>query len=341
MEPTAWPKIRGAGCQVGSLRRTNGAVSSHHAGRAHRPVYCWSNSAEAKVMETLLRRWMWLVDAAAIAIAAIAMARAAGRLLSRLEIAGLPRQLIEEYVASQEETPAKKIEAILKRNIFRSRACEGVEPEIDSIQPPLSLRLIAVMYAPRLADKPWSVAIIRSDDEKTTLPFIVGSRLHDATIDAIEATRVHLHRGDGQRFVLDLTAPPPRLAPMAEAPVESAGVQSFRDGIRQLGERRYEVQRRTLEAWLANPRQLAMDVRVLPEARGGNSAGIRLDHMPPSGAFAAIGLRNGDVIRAVNGLDLDSPEHALDAYLKLRLASHISLAADRGGQRINIEYDIR
>ncbi len=140
----------------------------------------------------------------------------------------------------------------------------------------------------------------------------------------------------------DLIAPPPGLAPVARPAVErQQSAASFRDGIRQLGERRYEVQRRTLEAWLGNLRELAGEVRVVPETRDGKTAGVRLDHMPPRGSFAAIGLRNGDVIRAVNGLELDSPERALDAYLKLRLASHISLAADRAGQRIDIEYDIR
>jgi type II secretion system protein C len=284
---------------------------------------------------------MWLVDAVAITIAAIAMADATGRLLSRVALRGFPQHLIEEYVASEEETPAKKLDAILRRNIFRS---DG-EDAATAIEPPqaasLSLRLVAVMYAPRLADKRWSVAIIRDDDEQTTLPFIVGSPLHDATIDAIEATRVQLHRRDGQRLVLHLIAPSPGLPPAARPSVESAGAPSFRDGIRQLGERRYEVQRRTLEAWLGNLRQLAGEARIFPDTRDGKAAGVRLDRMPPGGAFAAIGLRNGDVIRAVNGLALDSPEQALDAYLKLRLASHISLAADRGGQRINIEYDIR
>lgn len=31
----------------------------------------------------------------------------------------------------------------------------------------------------------------------------------------------------------------------------------------------------------------------------------------------------------------------MEAYLKLRAASHISIAAERGGGRINLEYDIR
>jgi S1-C subfamily serine protease len=138
------------------------------------------------------------------------------------------------------------------------------------------LRLVAVVYAPRAIDSRWSVAIIRDDAAKATQPFIVGSSIRDATIHAIEATRVHLRRRDGQCEVLD-----------------------------------------------------------------GKSAGLRLDGIRSDGPMAAIGLRSGDVIRAINGLDLDSPERAIDAYLKLRAASHISIAADRAGRRIQLDYDVR
>ena len=100
------------------------------------------------------------------------------------------------------------------------------------------------------------------------------------------------------------------------------------------------VERRTLDAWLGDLGRGANEVRVMPETRDGKPAGLRLVGIRSGGLFAALGLRNGDVIQAINGLDLDSPDHALETYLKLRGASHISIAADRGGGRINLEYDI-
>jgi general secretion pathway protein C len=296
-------------------------------------------------MERLLRRWMWVLDGAAIAVAAIFAAHAAARWISRVEIHGLPQHLIEDYVASSEETPAKKIDAILGRHIFCS-ACDASGPKPSSwlVLERLPLRLIAVMYAARPVDWRWSVAIIRDDTAKATQPFIVGSPIRDATIHAIEATRVHLRRRDGQREVLELLEPAPRPAVGAQAASGSrtgGATPSFRDGIRQLGDGRYEIQRRTLEAWTGNLPQLAGEVRVAPVLLDGKSTGLRLDGIRSDGPLAAIGLRSGDVIRAINGLDLDAPERALDAYLKLRAASHVSIAADRAGRRIQLDYDVR
>jgi len=296
-------------------------------------------------MERLLHRWIWLLDGAAIAVAAMFAAHAAARWFSWLELHGLARQVIEEYVASTEETPAKKIDAILRRHIFCSD-CEAFVPAAyaSPALAPLPLRLVAVMYAPRPSDKGWSVAIIRDDAARTTQPFIVGSRVCDAIIDAIEATHVHLRRRGGQREILDLVEQTPRVAARAQAAADAgpgAAAPSFRDGIRQLGDGRYEIQRRTLEAWTGNLPQVAGDVRAVPVILDGKPAGLRLDGIRPDGPLAAIGLRSGDVIRAINGLDLDSPERAIDAYVKLRAASHISIAADRAGRRIQLDYDVR
>jgi hypothetical protein len=44
---------------------------------------------------------------------------------------------------------------------------------------------------------------------------------------------------------------------------------------------------------------------------------------------------------AVNGLPLTSPEGGLEAFVKLRSASHVELALERSGQRIVSQYRIR
>ena len=92
---------------------------------------------------------------------------------------------------------------------------------------------------------------------------------------------------------------------------------------------------------LGNLGQLATEVRVLPETRDGRGAGVRLLAIRPESPLAAIGLASGDVIVAINGLELSSPDQAIEAYVKLRNAGHLSLAIERAGQRINQEYWIR
>jgi general secretion pathway protein C len=195
------------------------------------------------------------------------------------------------------------------------------------------------MYAPRATDRRWSVAIIRDDGGKSTQPFLVGSVIRNATIDAIEPTQIFLRRINGQREVLALLEPPANLAaggPVAAGAGPKVGTTWFRDGILQVDDYRYEIRRRTLDTWVSDLRRLATEGRVAPEPEG-----LRLQGIREEGPLAAIGLQNGDVIRAINGFEMDSPEHAIDAYLELRNASHVSIAIDRGKHRVQLDYDIR
>jgi general secretion pathway protein C len=47
------------------------------------------------------------------------------------------------------------------------------------------------------------------------------------------------------------------------------------------------------------------------------------------------------VLSTVNGLELASPDQALDAYAKLRNASHFSVALIRRGRPLTLVYQIR
>jgi general secretion pathway protein C len=104
---------------------------------------------------------------------------------------------------------------------------------------------------------------------------------------------------------------------------------------------RYEVQRSTLNSVLGNLALLSRSARIVPEVRAGRPAGSRLFAVRPDGPFAKIGLQNGDVIASINGLEMTSPEKALELYAKLKSANHLDLGLERNGQKISSDYTIR
>jgi len=120
-----------------------------------------------------------------------------------------------------------------------------------------------------------------------------------------------------------------------------AFAQGLAKGIRKLGEGRYEIKRATLEMALGNLAGVANMVRVSPEVRGGKALGFRLSAMPEDGPFAKLGLRNGDVLVAVNGLTVASLDQALEVYRKLRTARHLVLGLVREGHEVTQDYAIR
>jgi len=306
-------------------------------------------------METLLRKYLSLVDLAVVALCAIFAARATATAIEAGFTSGIPAA---RHAPKAPPAPAsttvysKQVEEILNRNIFCSgcppilgKAVEGGPPPVPQLQKTsLPLKLLAVMYAP--TDPKWSMAIIRDNDDKSSGPFGLGSKIREATIDQIDETRVYLDFGGGRREYLELLdTPATPNAPVAAKPADTGPkdplAEALAKGIKKTGPNSFEVQHATLDSLLGNMAALSKAARIVPEMKDGKSAGFRLLSIKPDGPFGAIGLQNGDIISAINGLEMTSPDKALEVYTKLKTANHLSVGLERNGQKVTMDYNIR
>jgi general secretion pathway protein C len=310
-------------------------------------------------VETLLRKYLWALDLAVVALCATFLGNAASSAVESKVVASIPAP---RPMASKPRRPeptaaasSKQPEGILKRNIFCS-TCPPIieEPHPDGgvpenpgaaepVKTQLPLALLAVMYAPPPNGIKWSIAVIRDTEIKSTGPFPVGGKVHGATVIEIQETRIYLDNAGKTEF-LDLFEKP---APPAPPPAASAAGGTdplsveMDKGIKKTGENAFEIQRSTLESVLGNMSLLSRSARIVPEMRDGKAAGFRLYAVKPDGPFAKIGMTNGDVISSINGLEITSPEKALEVYAKLKSASHLSLGMETNGKKVTKDYTIR
>jgi hypothetical protein len=87
--------------------------------------------------------------------------------------------------------------------------------------------------------------------------------------------------------------------------------------------------------------ELLKGVHIVPEQEGGAVVGIRLSGIRPDTVLGALGLENGDRVQTINGLDLRSPERALEAYARLRTADHLVMQVNRRGREESIDFNIK
>jgi general secretion pathway protein C len=284
-------------------------------------------------METILRRHMGIIDAAAAATCALLLAHASSTAIAD-RLAGAARR-------PERAPPPPGLAAGAWRG--ESMGAVGVPGERlfrlprSPAAPPLAagalpLDLLAIMYAPPPAHARWSLAIVRDRLARTAGPFAVGAELRGATVVEIEQTRVRLALPDGRHQVL-------RLLERVEVAEVVAPVAP--PGITRIGEHAYEVSRSAVEAMLGDMAALGSGLRVVPALRDGQPAGLRLFGIRPGGPLTRIGLENGDLLTAVNGLPLTSPDAALAAYTSLRTATHVSLSVERGGRPVTLDYLLR
>jgi len=82
---------------------------------------------------------------------------------------------------------------------------------------------------------------------------------------------------------------------------------------------------------LADPTKAANYIRVVPASSGGQQRGYRIYPGRERELFEAAGLRPGDLVTAVNGISLDSPDTALRLLNELSNAQSINVTVERGG----------
>lgn len=313
-------------------------------------------------MEPLLRKYLWALDLAVIGLCAVFLARAAASAVESNYLTAIPTPKPSARAARPvvQTTYGKQTEEILKRNVFCSTCPPlwGVAEPSSSApvsdvpqKTSLPLALMAIMYAPPPFGLTWSVAVVRDTEDKSMGAFPVGGKIRGATITEILETRIYFDNNAKPEY-LDLletpaqasntyTSQPVVAATPTPAPGGDALSAELDRGIKKTGEHTYEIQRATLESVLGNMSLLSRSARIVPEIKDGKAAGFRLYSVRPDGPFAKIGMQNGDVISSINGLEITSPEKALEVYSKLKSASHLSLGLERNGQKVTKDYSIR
>lgn len=137
-------------------------------------------------------------------------------------------------------------------------------------------------------------------------------------------------------------APEPPATPEPAAGAQANAMSAvMAEGIRQVGERSYEIAPAVVEAMLANPAGLARGARIVPSVKDGIANGFKIYAVRPSSIFAALGLKNGDTIHRVNDHELTSPDKALEAYTALRAVDELRVELSRRGQRLTLTWRIR
>ena len=312
-------------------------------------------------MEALLRKFLWAVDLVVVTLCAIFLARAAASAVESSIVIPAPRANTRIARATTPTSYAKDYQDVIKRNVFCSpcppiveKPPEGTTTEVVDQTPQktaLPLAVLMIGYLPPPQGFRYSFAVIRDTEEKVTGPYSVGGKVRETTITEILETRIYLDNAGKTEYIdlFDPAASPANPAVSSYTPPPTAPTTAAADplsqeldrGIRKTGEHTYDIQRATLESVLGNMNLLSRSARIVPEIRDGKNAGFRLYSVRPDGPFAKIGMQNGDVITSINGLEISSPEKALEVYSKLKSASHLSVGLERNGQKVTKDYSIR
>lgn len=256
----------------------------------------------------------------------------------------------EPGVAAREQTPPRQkplladYESILQRNIFNSAAQGNAtfkaqerapEKTVAATKPAVrtNLKLLGTVSA-----EEGSLAMIQADRSMDL--YRLGDEVPGGgTVKEITRNMVTIQNSDGSTEILSLyeAGAPGSPAPAASPPAAAAEENGQ---IRPVGENQWMVDRQVAENARSNLGELLKSARMEPNVVNGNTEGFVVRMIQPGSLLANLGIRRGDVIMEVNGVELSSPEKALQIFQQLREARHISIGLQRDGAPMNFDYEI-
>ncbi|MGE5182695.1 MAG: PDZ domain-containing protein [Acidobacteriota bacterium] len=144
---------------------------------------------------------------------------------------------------------------------------------------------------------------------------------------AIAATAliVAIERRGGEPVPAPATAAAPAPAP---AKIDPAA------GVRRLDATHVEISRAAFDALIADPSQVAARAEQV-------AGGFRVSGIGRGSVLDRAGLRDGDVIRGVDGMDVSTPAAALEVYQQLRSANRLTIDLYRDAEPVQISVTIR
>jgi type II secretion system protein C len=171
-----------------------------------------------------------------------------------------------------------------------------------------------------------------------------GEQVGDMILTSVSAYSVTLTAKNGGVQVLEMNAQ----GPVAQAPPRRNATQSRTAKPRpqptpneEEGSEGAILTQRELRNILDNPAQFAgKGFRMKPVLNGGEIIGMRMNIRNSSHPLARLGIKNGDVVRSLNGTPLNGPEALSNIYRVLRNTSSLSFEVDRGGKSEKIEITL-
>jgi general secretion pathway protein C len=199
----------------------------------------------------------------------------------------------------------------------------------------------------------WSFAAITGTSDGKTMLYREGSTVDSSRVVAVLSSSVVVSGSSGACRLLmfgeEEGTPTRAPAPVAKSkPASSdprgrnAGLtdEELDDGIEKVSDTKFNIQRSLVDKALANQGSLMKAARVIPHDENGRVVGVKLYGIRRTSLLGRLGVRNGDMLRTINGFDMTSPDTALEAYSVLRTADKLTLAVKRQNKEMTIEYNI-
>lgn len=311
-------------------------------------------------MGSLFKQYIWIANIVVILFCSYFVAKIVNVYIGKaLEV----RRTIGVLKKTEQSAPIREshnrsyYDIITERNIFDSSeapppevATEGKKdfkyvPGQEAVKTSLPVKIYAVLMVGLGKDERSSATISMGKDidvysvkgDKQFSPGVVMVQVKPDRIEFINKGRLEYAKledeGAGSIF-----GPPADTSPTKVAEKEEVKKGS-EDNVNMEGGK-YLVDQREIDNALTNLDRLYTEIRAVPNFQDGKVTGMKVLSVKPGSVFSKLGLKRGDILSRINGIELDV-RRGFDIFNQLKDQKSFTLDLVRGGTTQTFDYEIR
>jgi general secretion pathway protein C len=298
----------------------------------------------------MLKRYFWLVYLLLVTLIAAVGADMVKSYISAKLVAPRALEPAQTSTTPQLPTPtaAADYQVIGARNLFDANPPKEAPPEGVKEPEPVAQALQATQLQLKLVgtvagvNKQYFAIIEDMSKRGVQAVYHIGDIVQNALIVEIRRMCVVLDKGgqyESLCFQQDETETTPgQTSSLAPAQTAQEGDDN---GITRIDEATWRLSRDMVLEQFGNFGNLSAQARGMPYLVQGQPRGFRLTTIVPGSLLQKIGLQAGDVIQKVNGLTINSPAEALQAFQQLQNESTVRLEILRRNRATTLSYELQ
>jgi general secretion pathway protein C len=228
---------------------------------------------------------------------------------------------------------------ILQRDLFKTQkspmtALPKVNVNLDELaETQLKLKLWGTVTG----DPEQAYAVIEDTQKREQNLYRIGDSIQNAVVKLIQRTKVVLSL-EGKDEVLAMEDIGQSGTRSRALPHTASRASS---GNRPSRSQRVSLRRNMIDNAIKDVSSLMTQIKIRPHMVEGQSSGLSLSSIKPNSIFRRMGLRNGDVLKSVDGQEIRTVDDALRLYESLKSTDKVSVQLERRGSDRTIDYNIR
>ncbi len=240
--------------------------------------------------------------------------------------------------AEQPKLPLSAYAIVYTRDIFNA---VKAPPQTEGIATTANNNSLLQLWGTALGDNQNVFAIIEDLNAHAQGLYHAGESILPGVI-LVEVLWDHaIIDRNGHRETLTLpTTPPTNAAPPLLRAEALAGDE--KEGVRQVAQDNFQIDHKEVDRAMNNLNELFTQARAIPySSPDGEAQGFRLFSIKPQSLIDRIGLKNGDIVQRVNGVEIADPSTAFGLLQELHGHAQVRVDVMRNHQPVTLSYDIQ